>query len=167
MDTDTTHSSPVNSCQEESIYDFSSKISNVIYGKIKQNTSKNDPKGLSKQFKDRKRRNMNVNEYLNKFISYMELEKSDIILAIILIDRLYENTQISINEENYFRLVLVALILACKYNKDVLYSNAVWSKIGGIKKESLNLLEVMFIKNIDYSLFVDKETFELYSSKFL
>ncbi|KAG0376586.1 hypothetical protein BGX24_007512 [Mortierella sp. AD032] len=57
------------------------------------------------------------------------------------------------------RTFLAALMVASKYLQDRNYSNKAWAKISGLSIKEINTNELIFLKLIDYSLFVSHETF--------
>lgn len=50
-------------------------------------------------------------------------------------------------------------MVASKYLQDRNYSNKAWAKISGLSIKEINSNELIFLKLIDYSLFVSHETF--------
>jgi hypothetical protein len=50
-------------------------------------------------------------------------------------------------------------MVASKYLQDRNYSNKAWAKISGLSIKEINANELIFLKLIDYSLFVSHETF--------
>ncbi|KAF9422159.1 hypothetical protein BGZ94_008652 [Podila epigama] len=57
------------------------------------------------------------------------------------------------------RTFLAALMVASKYLQDRNYSNKAWAKISGLSIKEINANELIFLKLIDYNLFVSHETF--------
>ncbi|KAG0215468.1 hypothetical protein BGX31_000834, partial [Mortierella sp. GBA43] len=57
------------------------------------------------------------------------------------------------------RTFLASLMVASKYLQDRNYSNKAWAKISGLSIKEINSNELIFLKLIDYSLFVSHETF--------
>ncbi|KAG0062937.1 hypothetical protein BGZ89_010289 [Linnemannia elongata] len=57
------------------------------------------------------------------------------------------------------RTFLASLMVASKYLQDRNYSNKAWAKISGLSIKEINANELVFLKLIDYSLFVSHETF--------
>lgn len=61
-----------------------------------------------------------------------------------------------------FRLILTAALLTSKFYNDVFYGNHFVAYIGGVHLEEMNLLEVEFLKFIDWRLWVDPSEYEFY-----
>ncbi|CAG8665437.1 7906_t:CDS:2, partial [Ambispora leptoticha] len=65
------------------------------------------------------------------------------------------------------RMFLAALIVASKYLQDRNYSNKAWSKISGLPVKEINQNEIVFLKLIDYNLFISEDIFKRWSSLLL
>jgi len=61
-------------------------------------------------------------------------------------------------------LILVASLVAIKFNEDDIYSNEFVSKIGGIDFKELNKIEEEFLDLMDFELWVDEKLFLKYKS---
>lgn len=58
------------------------------------------------------------------------------------------------------RMFLAALMLASKYLQDRNYSTRAWSKISGLRMGEINQNEMNYLKAINYSLHMKKDTFD-------
>ena len=58
--------------------------------------------------------------------------------------------------------MLIAMVIAIKYNEDEIYSSDFYAKIGGISKIELNNLEYEFVCMIDFKLFISEDLFYKY-----
>ena len=56
-------------------------------------------------------------------------------------------------------------MLAAKFFDDKYYNNKYYALVGGIKNQELNLLERVFLENLQYQLFVLPEIFGKYSER--
>lgn len=61
------------------------------------------------------------------------------------------------------RTFLAALMLASKYSQDRNYSAKAWSKVSGLKTKELCENELLFLKAVDWNLFVDYAVYERWS----
>jgi len=59
------------------------------------------------------------------------------------------------------------MMLAVKFFDDTYYSNAYYAKVGGVKAPEMNVLEVHFLRLIDWHLYVSPEEFDLYKTNVL
>ena len=117
---------------------------------------------LSRLFYGKKPTRITVEEYLLRLASYLKFEVGSLISALIYIDRFCERNNITINKNNIHRLLLVALVVAIKYNEDLHYTNTIFSQVGGIPLDYLNLLESVFLHGIMFSLFIHETIYENY-----
>ncbi len=65
------------------------------------------------------------------------------------------------------RLFFIALVLAAKFNDDLRLSNGDFSKIGGVSVGELILLEIHFLKVIEFNLNVSLSTYVSYLKNIL
>jgi len=79
-------------------------------------------------------------------------------------DRICERSRTSLTLENFHRLFLTSVLVSVKYSEDKFYSNAYYSKVGGIPLTDLNTLEAIFLNEIEYSLFVSDDAYDEYVS---
>ena len=57
---------------------------------------------------------------------------------------------------------MTAALLTSKFYNDVFYGNHFVAYIGGVNLEEMNLLEVEFLKYIDWRLWVDPQEYDVY-----
>jgi len=103
-----------------------------------------------------------LESYLERIIKYTRIEDSTLILALIYLDRLCESQKFKMNTHNIHRLLLTSVVIAIKYNEDDYYSNTFYAKVGGIKMEEMNSLEVEYLRLLKYTLFVDADLYSKY-----
>ena len=74
-------------------------------------------------------------------MKYSKPETSTVIICLIYIDKICENSSLQLSIYNIHRIILSCMILALKYNEDDYYSNKYYAKVGGISLKELNELE--------------------------
>ena len=60
--------------------------------------------------------------------------------------------------------MLIAILIAIKYNEDDFYSNTYYAKVGGITLKEINNLESEFLSLINFNLWIDFEIFTKYQN---
>ena len=105
--------------------------------------------------------NISLYNYIYRIQKYSEMEDNTLILALIYIDRICSNNFI-INYYNIYKIILISIVFAIKYNEDNYYTNSYYSKIGGIKINEFNALEKEFASIIDFQFYVKKSLFDKY-----
>jgi len=115
---------------------------------------------LSRQFEGKKVPNISIKDYLGRIQHYLDVQNSTNIVALIYLERFCELNKLKLNMSNFHRLYFVSLIIAIKFNEDESYGNNYYSKVGGIQVSAFNSLESLFLKNLNYSLYVSNENYE-------
>ena len=101
-------------------------------------------------------------DYLFRIQKYTGIENSTLIIALIYIDRICKKKQITLTKYNINRLLFTSIIISIKYNEDIIYNNLFYSKIGGISTDELIKLESVFLKIINFELFVQDDLYQKY-----
>ena len=111
---------------------------------------------------------ISILDYLRRLQKYFACSAECFVLSLVYIDRIIkDHPDFVVSQYNVHRLVVTAVMLAAKFFDDLYYSNAYYAKVGGVKTSELNLLEVTFLKMVDWHLFVTLEEFEQYKSHVL
>lgn len=157
----------VNEINEDLIKAISLAI-NIILQKNKElpnykNIIINQKKNI---FSSEKIPKISVLDYLKRIQKYSGMEKSSLIITLILLDRICEIAELSLTYYNVHRLLFTAVLTAIKYNEDDYYENKYYSEIGGIPLNELRLFEYNFLVLINFNSFISNELFDEYC-KFL
>ena len=105
---------------------------------------------------------ISIKDYLERIQEYTCLEQNTLILSLIYIDRLCEIGKIILTYYNIHKILFGAILIAIKYNEDNFYDNKQYAKIAGVKISELKLMELNFIRFIDYQMYVPEEIFTNY-----
>ena len=120
---------------------------------------------LIQDFLSKKPPQISINKYLKRFMKYSKPEPSTLIISLIYIDKICENSNLQLTMYNIHRLVFACLIVAIKYNEDDYYSNEYYAKVGGITLKELNLLEYNILILLDFNVFIDDLVYESYENQ--
>jgi len=101
-------------------------------------------------------------EYLERIEKYSKCSESCLVIALIYIDRLIENRNLELSILNIHRILITSIMIAAKYNDDILYNNTFYAKIGGLPVSELNALEVELLRFLNFKLYVSKDMFDKY-----
>ncbi|BDA42392.1 Cyclin-U4-1 [Coccomyxa sp. Obi] len=102
--------------------------------------------------------NISLQNYIWRISRYSKCSNVCFCMAFTYLQRLNQvDTAYRLTRRNAHRLVLTSVLLAAKLMDDNLYNNAYWAKIGGVSAAELNMLEVLMLKQLGYSLFVGEE----------
>ncbi|KRX01571.1 Cyclin-like protein [Pseudocohnilembus persalinus] len=89
------------------------------------------------------------------------------ITALIYLERIVAKNQsnIQLTPFTVHRLLFVAVLTAIKFSNDNNYQNVYYAKVGGIKLQDLNKMEVEFLDLIEYNLLVSEEEYNQEQNK--
>jgi len=111
---------------------------------------------------------VSIHDYLFRIARYFLCTPECFVIALIYIDRIMKkHGEFVVCKLNIHRLIVTSMMLSVKFFDDVYYSNAYYAKVGGVKGSEMNLLEIHFLKLIDWQLFVSPEEFDLYKTNVL
>ena len=105
------------------------------------NRSDSNESAIISVFTSNKTPQISIKKYLTRIMKYSKPETSTVIICLIYIDKICENSSLQLSIYNIHRIILSCMILALKYNEDDYYSNKYYAKVGGISLKELNELE--------------------------
>ncbi|XP_020213271.1 cyclin-P3-1 [Cajanus cajan] len=108
---------------------------------------------------------MSITQYMERILKYSRCSPSCFVIAQIYIDRFFQKRGGSLTSFNAHRLLITSVMLATKFLDDKYYSNAYYAKIGGVSTEEMNRMEIEFLFNLEFRLFVTTELFMKYCEK--
>lgn len=116
----------------------------------------------SQLFSDSMIGDCSVKEFIIKIQVGTNCSAECFLIALIYMDILFRKPGCFINSKNANSVILVASMVAAKFNDDTFRSNARYAKIAGISVEELNAMEIEFVRLMSFSLVVSCETFQNY-----
>ena len=141
---------------------LSNIIGNTIEKSVKYEQKLNQIE-LNKSFEEPK---ISIAKYIRRIIKHSNPEPSTLILAVIYFDRICNNGKINLSYSNVYKLILISLVLAIKYNEEYFESNEFYGKVGGLTIKSINKLEIYTLKVLKFNLYVKEEIYETYVNQF-
>ena len=104
--------------------------------------------------------------YLTRLIRYIQCSRAVYVTALIYLDRLQLGTDkfILVTEKNIHRLLLTAIVLACKYLEDEQCASTFYARCGGVTMKEMNRLEIAMLKLLNWNLSVDVDTYQVYAT---
>ncbi|KAF9971458.1 hypothetical protein BGZ65_010415 [Modicella reniformis] len=92
-----------------------------------------------------------------KVLTATQLSSSVILLSLKYIQKLLKNNpSIHGQQGSEFRLFTVSLMLANKFLDDNTFTNKTWSEVTGISVKEINVMEMEFLNQVQFSLFVSE-----------
>ena len=81
---------------------------------------------------------------------------------VLYIDRFCKKKKVILTEFNVHRILFSSLLISIKFNEDKYFTNKYYSKIGGMDLRQLNDMEMEFLININFDMFVEPKFYEKY-----
>ena len=106
--------------------------------------------------------NISIKDYLIRIQTYSCIEKSTLILSLILIDHTCKKSELVLTYYNIHRVLFGSVLIAIKSNEDSYYDNKFYSEIAGVKLKELKLIEYNFLELNDFNVFVNDKEYEQY-----
>ena len=98
-------------------------------------------------------------------LSTTQVGKNVILLALMFIYRLKKfNPGVSGKRGSEFRLLSIALMLGNKFLDDNTYTNKTWAEVSGISVTEIHVMEVEFLQNMKYNLYVSESGWKEWKS---
>ena len=97
----------------------------------------------------------NLNQYICYIIKHSNTEKNTLLIALIYLNKIKKNRKLGCVKQMF----VISLIMAGKYHKDNNNSLIAWLKICEISKENLVKYERIFLKILDYNLYISEDDF--------
>ena len=107
---------------------------------------------------------ISINDYLIRIQTYSEIERSTLILSLIMIDHTCKKSGLVLTYYNIHRILFAAIVISIKYNEDNYYDNKFYSEIAGVKLKELKSMEYSFLELNDFNVFVNGNEFEQYKN---
>ena len=144
-------------------------ISNALITILEENKKSNNYKEIIKNqskmiFSATNIPNISINDYLIRIQTYSEIERSTLILSLILIDHTCKKSGLILTYYNIHRILFGAILISIKYNEDSYYDNKFYSEIAGVKLKELKIIEYSLLELNDFNVYVNNNEFEQYKN---
>ena len=106
--------------------------------------------------------NISIKDYLIRIQNYSQMEKSTLILSLILMDKMCKKSNIALTIYNIHRILFSSVLISIKYNEDSYFDNTFYAQIAGIKPNELKLLEYKFLELNDFNVYTNDYDYEQY-----
>lgn len=113
-------------------------------------------------FNTNKKPSVPVKKFLERVVKYCQPEPSTFIMSLIYLDNILLKTKTKLTCMNSYKLFYACFVLSMKFNEDRHNSNKFYAKVCGVNINDFLLMEYRALKYLDFSLFIQTETYELY-----
>jgi Cyclin len=106
---------------------------------------------------------ISVPEYLHRIVRYSSLEKPSLLAAVYYIDLLSRRyPAFTLSSLTVHRFLITAITIASKGLCDAFCTNTHYAKVGGIGVAELNMLELEFLKKVDWKIVPEAVVLDAY-----
>ena len=113
-------------------------------------------------FNTSKKPSVPVKKFLERVVKYCQPEPSTFITSLIYLDNILLKTKTKLTCMNSYKLFYTCFVLSMKFNEDRHNSNKFYAKVCGVNFNDFLLMEYRALKYLDFSLYIQTETYELY-----
>ena len=113
-------------------------------------------------FNTNKKPSVPVKKFFERVVKYCQPEPSTFITSLIYLDNILLKTKTKLTCMNSYKLFYTCFVLSMKFNEDRHNSNKFYAKVCGVNINDFLLMEYRALKYLDFSLFIQTETYELY-----
>jgi hypothetical protein len=123
---------------------------------------------MSQYFAGRRSSDVSIRDFVNHICNVETISDSCLVLAVIYLDMFCTpslNTSGARNQITIFnshRLIAVSVFVAVKFLEDRVFEASIYAGVFGLSLEELNSMEVAFLTEIKFSLFVPDKLFFKY-----
>jgi len=107
-----------------------------------------------------------IHKYLARLSATFQCSDATFVAALVVVDRLleYDGGRLPLTLKNVHRIFLASLVVAVKYNEDLVYSNSHYAKSGGVHLREVNRLERVLLAALDFDLRMSPEQYQTYEA---
>lgn len=110
---------------------------------------------------------ISISDYLERINKYASCSTECLVLALIYVDRLIQQSNFALTSLNVHRVIITSVMLAAKFFDDQYFNNKYYAKVGGVPCKEINSLEVEFLFLVNFSLHVTEEVYYRYFSELM
>ena len=127
-------------------------IANLLNKMVSINEGPTPPKTI---FHSKVIPGISIEKYLIRLAQYARCSSESFVMALIYIDRYFEkNISQSLIPKNVHKLFFISLVTAAKFNDDLKLANWAFAKLGGMDKADLCMLEIQYLRAIEFNVYV-------------
>lgn len=106
---------------------------------------------------------ISLKSYLELCLQHFCCSDECYVLALVYINRISKSQPcLTVCSLNVHRLLFFSLLLATKFQDDRGYSNKYYARLGGLPLEEVNMLELKFLKLLDWRAKVEPQEYQFY-----
>mmetsp|Transcript_27034 Transcript_27034/g.31211 ORF Transcript_27034/g.31211 Transcript_27034/m.31211 type:complete len:437 (+) Transcript_27034:217-1527(+) len=139
-------------------------LSNAVHGAIKffeSVTAENSNQPMIRSpFHSTHLPPMTIRPYCERILRYSKCSDEAFIVGVMLLCKLSFFTNHDISAFNVHRMLITSTLIAAKMRDDEYFANTYYARIGGIRVEELNALELHFLHTCNWDIWIDESAYE-------
>eukprot|EP01061_Rhynchopus_euleeides_P009831 TRINITY_DN1913_c2_g1_i2.p2 TRINITY_DN1913_c2_g1~~TRINITY_DN1913_c2_g1_i2.p2 ORF type:complete len:166 (+),score=80.87 TRINITY_DN1913_c2_g1_i2:240-737(+) len=137
-----------------------------VVGQLLQSVSEGQASENVGVYDGQKAPEISMRDYLQRWLTHTKCDKEVLVIAVVYIDKICTNTELSLTKTNVHRIVLGALVIATKWHQDRVHSNHYYAAIGGVQRAELARLERCVLNDLQFETHVTPSLFAKYMKRF-
>lgn len=109
---------------------------------------------------------LSVHDYLTRLAAFYGCSDQCLVLTLVYVDRIVKkHPEFVVSPWSIHRLLMTGMMVAAKFWDDTYYNNTHYAKVGGVRLQEMNRLEMHFLKLIGWRLQVLPQEYNMYHSQ--
>jgi len=109
---------------------------------------------------------LSVHDYLTRLAAFYGCSDQCLVLTLVYVDRIVKkHPEFVVSPWSIHRLLMTGMMVATKFWDDTFYSNKHYAKVGGVRLQEINRLEMHFLLLIGWRLQVLPQEYNMYQSQ--
>eukprot|EP01065_Artemidia_motanka_P042964 TRINITY_DN5860_c0_g1_i1.p1 TRINITY_DN5860_c0_g1~~TRINITY_DN5860_c0_g1_i1.p1 ORF type:complete len:218 (+),score=38.65 TRINITY_DN5860_c0_g1_i1:347-1000(+) len=105
---------------------------------------------------------VSLSDFLVRLCKHAHCSPQVWVCTLVNADRMLQKSRLAFTPLNVHRLFLSSFVVTAKFLDDISYGNKWYSDVAGISVQELNILEMCFLKKIDFNLCTKQEQVDRY-----
>lgn len=99
---------------------------------------------------------ISISNFLKRIIDHSKIEISTLIIGLIYLNKILEKG-LFLTDFNVHKLLSISILIAIKYNEDIISFNYYYAQVFGLTLKDVNFLELSFLKKLDFNLYINDQ----------
>lgn len=110
---------------------------------------------------------ISIEDYLTRIYACSKMEIATLIMAIMYIDIMCDESKYVLSVNNVHRVILAGCVVSVKFNEDVHGNNLFFAKVGSVPLEVMNFIEGEFLFLNKFKLKIEERAYQKYFNYFI
>jgi len=108
---------------------------------------------------------ISLRDFVARIETYSGCTRATVVASLVYLDRLLvRHPLLRLTETNVHRLLWTCLVVAVKHYEDNFFTNAHYSKVGGVTLQEMNRLELTLLVSLAFELYITPQQYAQYDA---